>query len=238
MMETNKNIEQLEQEMNDSFTISDFFQLLSVSLQYPTKTLALAMAEGSYREDAISILKELSCQPQDISPVADMLNTIEEDPNRLFVQMRQEYTRLFNDPKKPMLNIYESLFLYKPQEKREKPMLFVNPAALDAEHRYKEADVSPRDQNKEPADHIATELEFMMYLYAKKGHALQHQNDEELEKVSAQIRRFEEFHMKNWINDFFCCLENETGIAPYQTVAKFAKAGLERVLVEKAELIQ
>lgn len=237
-MDTNMKIEQLEQAMNDSFTISDFFQLLSVSMQYPTKTLALALAEGSYREDAISILKELSCQPQDISPLADMLNTIEKDPNRLFVQMRQEYTRLFNDPKKPALDIYESLFLFRRKENRKKPMLFVGPSAMDAEHCYKEANVSPRDQNKEPADHIATELEFMMYLYAKKGHALQHQNSEELEKISARILRFEEFHIKNWINHFFCCLENEAGIVPYRALAKFAKAGLERAFEKKAELIQ
>ena len=143
--------------------------------------------------------------------------------------MRQEYTRLFNDPKNPQLALYESLFLFKKKESGEKPMLFLSSEAVDAEKAYQEAGVKVDKMFREPADHIATELEFMMFLSAKKGQALQEQDEEELDKISKLIEKFQQKHLGKWGYDFFASLETETGLECYRLIAKIAKAGLERL---------
>src|SRR5690606_40033624 len=49
--------------------------------------------------------------------------------------------------------------------------------------------------SKRPADHMATELEFMMYLYGSKGIALKEQNRERLGRIDERIAEFEEQHL-------------------------------------------
>ncbi|MCO1601194.1 TorD/DmsD family molecular chaperone [Desulfosporosinus nitroreducens] len=216
-----------EQKLKEAFATSDFFQLLSLSLRLPTIELAEALLDGSYRQDGINILEELSCSQGDLSLVSEALDRLKGskvDATPLLIEMRREYTRLFDDPKQPALNIYETLFLHP--EDNQGAMLFISPTALNVERCYREAGVSLVRQSAEPADHMATELEFMMYLYGKKGQALQEQNNEELEKIAQQIQQFEEMHLKKWCVEFFNGLQTESTSTSYQALAKLAKTGL------------
>lgn len=220
-----------EPDMAKAFATSDFFQLLSLSLRLPTTELAEALLDGSYRQDGINILEELFCSQEDILQVGEALEPLKGtkvETTPLLIEMRREYTRLFDDPKQPALNIYETLFLHDPEDKQG-AMLFMSPSALDAERCYKEAGVSLVKQSAEPADHMATELEFMMYLYGKKGKALQEKNNEELEIIEKQIQQFEEMHLKKWFLEFFNSLQTQSKSAFYQGLARLAKAGLAQV---------
>lgn len=216
----------------NAFTISDFFQLLSISLRLPDQELAQALLEGSYGRDALYILEELFCTQEEIAPVWEELKKIasaEEEITAFLIQMRREYTRLFDDPKKPAVSIYETLFLHNPEEDKGGVMLFMSPAALDAERCYKSAGVSLVKQSAEPADHMATELEFMMYLYAKKGKALQEESTEELEILEKQIQEFMDQHLHKWCREFWSKLEGETEFAFYQALSRLGKVGLNKI---------
>lgn len=223
----------LEQDIAKAFATSDLYQLLSISLRLPTNELAEALLNCSYRQDGINILEELSCSQGDIAQVSEALGRLEgtiAEITPFLIELRREYTRLFDDPKKPAINIYETLFLHDPEDKQG-VMLFMSPAALDAERCYKEAGVSLVKQSAEPADHMATELEFMMYLYAEKGKALQEENPEKVEKLEKQIHQFEELHLKKWCPAFFDTLENEARLAPYHALCQLGRIGLSKVLV-------
>jgi TorA maturation chaperone TorD len=223
-------VKQQENEMNLAFASSDFYQMLSLSLQFPSKELAIALLEGTYWEDGLSILEDLSCSKQDIHQAAEDIRQLEAVPEEeLYKQLRQEYTRLFNDPKNPRLAIYESLFLYKPKEKGEKPMLFLSPEAIEAEKSYKEAGVKVDKKFGEPADHMATELEFLMVLYANKGMAIKEQNKEKLENINKKIINFYQNHLGKWGYEFFERLEAETTMEHFRVMARIAKAGLNRL---------
>ena len=220
------------QEAINAFTISDFFQLLSISLRLPNHELAQALLDGSYGGDALYILEELSCAQEEVDSVREALVNLtppKEDVTAFLIQMRREYTRLFDDPKKPAVNIYETLFLYDPQEDKGGVMLFMSPAALDAERCYRSAGVSLVKQSAEPADHMATELEFMMYLYAKKGKAIQEENTEELAVLEKQIKEFTDLHLHKWCRAFFDKLACETGLTFYQGLCRLGKAGLNKI---------
>lgn len=222
-----------EKDRQKAFATSDFYQLLSLSLRLPTAELVDALLDGSYRQDGINILEELSCGEEDIVLVGEALNKskgAKGNAAELLSEMRREYTRLFDDPKQPALNIYETLFLHNPEKDNQGVMLFMSPAALDAERCYQEAGVSLVSQSAEPADHMATELEFMMYLYGKKGKALQEQGNEELEKIEQHIQQFNEMHLKKWCLEFFNGLQIQSKIVSYQGFAQLAKVGLSRVL--------
>ena len=228
-MEVKIEVKQQEKEMNLAFAMSDFYQLLSLSLQFPSEELAMALCDGVFWEDGLSILEELSCSIEDLQRVTDVINqlkTTNVTADEIYKQMKQEYTRLFNDPKNPQLAIYESLFLYKLKENGEKPMLFLSPEAVNAEKCYKEAGVRVVNTSREPADHIATELEFMMFLYGNKGKALKELNVQELDNISKAIETFQQKHLGKWADAFFERLETDTTLEHYRGIARLAKAGL------------
>lgn len=221
------------QEINQVFAASDFYQLLSLSLQWPTQELAEALLQGSYQSDALNILEELGCNRDDILQALDSLEELKQfegGTEKLLEQMRQDYTRLFNHPVQPVIGIYQSMFTDSQNGSRSDQILFMNPVALHAENCYKEAGVRLTNTSKEPADHMATELEFMMYLYGKKGAALKEGNQQSLEKIEKSIEEFEKLHLLKWAHRFFSRLESESVVLPYQGIARLAKLGLSKVL--------
>ncbi|NLB88269.1 MAG: molecular chaperone TorD family protein [Syntrophomonadaceae bacterium] len=222
-----------KQNAMNAFIISDFFQLLSVTLNFPDSNIAEAIVDGRYAQDAVNLLKELFCEPEDIDKIEGLFNKLtlsENDPALLLTKMKQEYTRLFDSPKEPVISIYETLFLHNSQEDKDSAVLFVSPIALDVEHCYKSAGVSLANQFAQPADHMSTELEFMMYLYAKKGEALHNKNDEQLAVINKQIEDFLEKHLNKWVIDFFAKMETETELLAYQVIAQVGILGLKKIL--------
>lgn len=230
----NQTIVNREEQINTAFSTSDFYQLLSTSLQLPTSELAEALLDGSYKADVLTILTELSCSEEDILKVENAFSPLQssfKDAQDLLEEMRMEHTRLFYHPKKPAIDIYETTFLKAEKEGSEKPMLFVSQEALQVEKCYKEAGLIIK--TREPADHIVTELEFMMDLYGKKALAMRTENTESLEKIEKQISHFEEQHLGKWGYNFFASLETEATILSYQLIGTFAKVGLGQLLPSK-----
>ena len=218
-------------DFKQSVAVSDFCQLTSLSLCLPSMELAKSLIDGSYKTDVITILGELDCKQEEIDGVILNLEACMKDKSEvnLFKDLRQEYTRLFTAPKQPVLWIYETLFLLD-QQAKERPMLFMSPAALEAERCYNEAGFSITKECNEPADHLATELEFLMVLYAQKGHCIVEKNYEDLKDIREQIQQFEDKHAKKWWLDFFIELEKNAQHSFFQGVGQIGKHGITQFI--------
>ena len=151
---------------------SDFYQLLAAAFRYPTRELTDGLCSGAFSADARDCLTGL-----EVPGAGEICARVERAaarfaPKELYERMRIEYTRLFLIPKKEEIFVYESRFCYPKEADPKDYSMFVSPCALHAEQVYKEAGVRVREGKREPADHMATELEFMAFLCRKTAEAL------------------------------------------------------------------
>lgn len=226
---TNQTLLQ-KKESSQAFSISDFFQLLSLALHFPTKELVDAIADGSFKEDVVAILEKLNCGLKEITEIKKLFETYGndiKDGDPLLHEMSIELTRLCYHPHTPVLDIYETTFNKSINEK-EKSALFISKQAIAAEQCYKDAGLKLK--TNDPADHLITELEFMMAMYARKGRAIQEQNEEALQKINAQITKFQNEHLGKWAIQFFEKLEEESTLPIYKIIGKAGIIGLSHIL--------
>jgi len=223
-----------ELEIERSIAASDMYRLLAMLLNLPTQEMVDGILNGSFAEDVMAIFEELGFMDNRTETIKAQLDALQEgisDKAEFFTAMRQEYTRLFTHPKQPAVEIYETLFTFKPETKnQQKPTLFISPAAMDAQRCYKQAGLMKSKEANEPEDHMATEMEFMAYLYLQKAKALNEGNQEEVAKRDEQVKEFNELHLQKWGVDFFesCISSSESGV--YQTLGQIGSAFLSRML--------
>lgn len=211
---------------------ADICELLAISLRNPDINLVEGLLSGSYLYDASDLLAEIGTESVEINQMSQKIGQYlsEEEESSLLSKLRQEYTRLFSDPQKPAVEIYETTFRYhKDGQGDTKPALFISEAALDAERQYKAAGLILTTSVREPADHLATEFEFMMYLYTQKAIAIQ-QGDEEQQSIrEKQIKEFTETHLSRWLSDFANTLTLESGQEFYNWLAAFMTTCLKKL---------
>lgn len=222
-----------ELEIQRSIAASDMYRLLAIFLNLPTQEIVNGILDGSLAEDVVAIFEELGLIDSRTEAIKSQLDTLQEgisDKEEFFTAMRREYTRLFTHPKQPAIRIYETLFTFKHgTNNQEIPALFISPAAMDAERCYRQAGLVRSKKVNEPEDHMATEMEFMAYLYLQKAKGLNEANQEEVTKRDEQIKEFIELHLQKWGVDFFdsCISSSESGI--YQTLGQIGSAFLRRM---------
>lgn len=102
----------------------------------------------------------------------------------------------------------------------ERPRMFVNPAALDAERCYKAFGLMRSETKNIPGDSIVTELQFMSWLHAERARALSVEDEAAFEKATAGIEEFERIHMRKWAQSFFEKIAAEARIEPYRVIGK------------------
>ena len=225
--------ENQELEFQKVVAASDMFQLLALTLHLPQQELASGLLDGSIAEDVKSLLFELGIIPEEAKIIEAAFENIRLNGGSgedLLSEMRREYTRLFTHPKRPAIRIYEALFKYKPEVDGGKPSLFINPTALDAEGCYKNAGLTMSRGMNESGDHMATEMEFMMYLYQQKAKALYEGDQERTAQVNEQIEQFSKSHLNKWAVDFFdqCASVSEERV--YQTIGRIGSLFLRKIL--------
>lgn len=222
-----------ELEIQKSIAASDMYSLLSMLLHLPTEEIAAGILDGSLAEDVLAIFEELGFSDNRIETIKTKLGALQRisGKDELLTEMRREYTRLFAHPKKPAIDIYETLFLFQPQEgQKDKPTLFISPAAMDAQRCYKQAGLVKSKEANEPEDHMATEMEFMAYLYMQKAKALNEDNQEGLAQRNEQIKEFSELHLRKWGIDFFdsCISSSERDV--YRTFGQIGSTFMSKML--------
>lgn len=233
-MPSTKGIITKEIEVQHAVAASDMYQLLSRFLHLPTEEIAVGILEGSLTNDVREIFKELGVYDSRIEEINSRLQALQgktAEKNEYLSALRQEYTRLFTHPRKPVIDIYETFFLFQPEDSgQDKPTLFISPAALDAERRYKQAGLVRAKEFNEPADHIATELEFMAYLYWQLAKALQEDNRKEITQRKEQIKEFAKYHLQKWAMDFFTRCTSDSQTEVYQIYGLIGSTFLNKVL--------
>lgn len=191
------------------FACSDVYQLLSMFLRLPTKELVEGLRDGSLADDVENIFHEIEIDDTETALFMESLreSSLSDTPEETLSGLRREYTRMFSNPKKPEIDIYEALFLWDKDSGEPKPSLFISPAALDAERCYKKAGLARSKEINESADHFATQMEFMMFLYADLATSLQEDEGEKYENTKEILQEFEQLHLKRWAQPFFkrCC---------------------------------
>lgn len=222
-----------EQDIQNALAASDMYQLLAKSLHPPTEEIVSGLLDGSLSEDVATILEELNFSRKEIENIKTKLLALKGDlhlKDELLTEMRREYTRLFTHPKKSEIDIYETLFLFIPEDGEESPPLFISPAAADAERCYNKAGLVMSKEVNEPADHMATEMEFMMYLYLQKARALKDNNRSELARRDSEIKEFKELHLQKWAKEFFnrCILKSNSEL--YRVLGGLGSMYMEKML--------
>ena len=168
--------------------------------------IALGVGQSHY-EPALSGLVQLS---EDLKEV---------DPGDLLTQLRVEYMRLFIGPQNPIVPIYETYYMDQPEGQR--PLLFVSQAAINAEQKYREAGL--KMSSHDSPDHLAIELEFLVYLCQKESEAWEHDNNTMSKKWRRLEQNFLDDHLGKWALTLCRQVQNETDELFYRYMASLTE---------------
>ncbi len=221
--------------VEQAINVSDFYQLMAIALRYPTRELAEGLLEGSFADDAAACLEGLGISEEEADAVYDRLGAAvladATDVEALHHRLRVEYTGLFLVPKREKIYIYESRYCYPKDADPKQYNMFVSPCALHVEQCYKEAGVQVRKNLQEAPDHMATELEYVSYLYRKLAESLARERAEkEKTGVSAETKQellmwklridtFRQKHLSKWYDAFLADLQEKTQLETYKALA-------------------
>lgn len=218
---------------NRAVDISDFYQLMAAAFRYPTRELAEGLSSGAFSADAGDCLTGLGLSKAEADEICGRVTRAAADgpSEELYERMRIEYTGLFLIPKREKVFVYESRFCYPKEADPKDYSMFVSPCALHAEQVYKEAGVRVRKEKHEPPDHMATELEFMAFLFRKTAEILaENRAGEDGKRRAKEVlvwkkRRedFEKQHLNRWYLPFLCRVEEETKLEIYRSLAVLGK---------------
>ena len=213
---------------------ADLFRLLSLFYLNPTNEVAQGVFDGSIEHDMRTIFEDIG-----IDEAAVSLQAFEDqrkqsrNASELRDKLRQDYTALFTHPKQPLISIYEMQFRDKRDGKDMPTTLFLNEAALHAEKCYRDAGLAlSNEHSREPADHIALELEFMAYLHTQLLCSISNEDSAAQQRWQHALNTFAP-HLKSWGIDFFhACVESNCGIV-YPCLGTLGTIFLEKYFSEK-----
>lgn len=214
---------------------ADFYQLMAVMLRLPTEE----MAEGVHQHNVMNSFDELADE-MSLSQEAHtaikhaLINEGDETTSVTLRELREEYTDLFTHPESPRVHLFESQFLfwkdYPNARFDQAPRMFVSSAALDAERRYQKAGLARSSKRNEPADHMATELEFMALLHDRKAELIEAESWQEVRAIDVAMNEFIHFHFLKWGVDFFesCALQAKQAV--YRMIGEVGAAFMKDML--------
>ncbi|WP_018306521.1 TorD/DmsD family molecular chaperone [Desulfitobacterium hafniense] len=210
---------------------SDVYQLLAISFRDPTPELIDGLLSGTYRSDTADCVHWLNADSKRFDePLAGLERMAIENANRrsdeVLREMKVEYARLFIGPGAVAVSPYETTYFANSDEQGD-TLLFNSLSARSVEKAYKEAGVSLASDQNEPPDHIATELEFLMYLCAQEGQAWKNEDNELAKKWRRSERDFIDKHLGNWAFSFFNRVAESTTFEAYRVLALLGKTFLE-----------
>ncbi|MBR6527914.1 MAG: molecular chaperone TorD family protein [Lachnospiraceae bacterium] len=209
--------------VEQAINLSDFYQLMAIAMRCPTKELAEGLLDGSFADDMAACMEGLGVSADVADEAYDTLCAAvladASQAEELFHLLRVEYTRLFLIPKKEKIYIYESRFCYPKDADPRQYSMFVSPCALHAEQCYKEAGVRVRKDLQEVPDHMATELEYISYLYRKMAETITMENKTEQVLWKVRIETFWQKHLNKWYDAFLAEIQEKTESETYKALA-------------------
>ena len=147
---------------------------------------------------------------------------LRQDTEDIYHRINREYNRLFTNPRRELIPIYESLLVHRDEKKAS---MFINATCMHAEQTYRHNGFPFEEKNKIPGDHIAIELRYLAYLFASYLNAVQADNKASCKAVEAALEDFCRQHVQRWLDLFINELRATTEDAFYLLLAQ----GLEFV---------
>ncbi|MBR6527167.1 MAG: molecular chaperone TorD family protein [Lachnospiraceae bacterium] len=216
--------------------LSDLLLLTSIGLTNPDRELAAGLTDGGYIQDMKACLDGLYSDLKSLSMSRDLediltvctATSMEEDPEALYTRINREYNRLFTNPRRELVPIYESILVH-PDEK--KATMFINATCMHAEQTYRHNNFTFEEKNKIPGDHVAIELRYLAYLFASYLNAVHADNNTSCEAVEAAVADFCGAHVVRWLNKLASQIKANTEDPFYLLLAEVLMA-LEDILLK------
>ena len=227
-----------EKRLRECIGKADICELLLNAFSFPEKTLACALADGSFLNDYLNCLKDIGTCSTATPTTEDTLKAFEEENvDELLTALKQEYSFLYLAPgaDKVLVFPYESAFRYKQDGREGTPTLFRSPTTIDVERQMQEAGVLPKNARVEPSDGIANEFEFLMYLYAQQASALEQNNLDEEKFWLSKVDLFLVSHFLKWVPLFMEKTSSYTEFPHYSKLARVALHGVSALVDQDAK---
>lgn len=215
----------------EHFSNADMFHLLSLFLMPITQDLAEGVRQGSVGEDVNAIFEELNIDFHGIpSDGLIPLIRVDRSADDIFSEMRRNRTKLFAHPVKSLIPISEMQFVDVETHVDTPSTPFLNEAALHAEQCYKEAGlVLSSKKSREPGDHMGIELEFLAFIHARIGAAIEKGSEDDVRRWTKSLMQFRP-HLERWGLDFFAACEQCACGVVYPWLGRIGVAFLEAYL--------
>jgi len=182
----------------------------------------------------------LSGIDQEIMQGIDMIkkyieNAVKRDLKEVELELAVDYANVFLGVKKKPPHPSESVY---------KTGLLMQEPYDEVLRMYWEAGVDVVKDFKEPADHIAIELQFMSYLCRKASEALEKKDKESLIKYLKTQKEFHEKHLSQWVPQLAMDIQESADTDFYKGFAKIMGSYVSYdkevidLLIEEAEKLQ
>lgn len=194
----------MEMELREIVGLADAFELMAATWGFPDAALAEALSNGSYAEDAASILGDCSAKGLALARAAEALDSFcGREAKVLADQMRKGYSLLFLAPgSRVPIWPYEAAFLYVAGGKGAAPSLFLSPATIDVKRHMEEAGMPSGKESGEPSDSIRGEFYFLSFLCGNAAIALREEHDGDARVWLDRAFRFWDKHASKWVFAF------------------------------------
>ncbi|MDJ0624065.1 MAG: molecular chaperone TorD family protein [Desulfocapsaceae bacterium] len=198
-------------------TVESCFRLLSACFYEPEKDLFL---EQSVCENLNRLLSSFSSEA-----AAHAQRMAVELSNQEQQQLALDHSALFIGPFELIAPPYGSVYLEKKRE-------VMGETTLEVIKFYQDAGLQVEE--REPADHIAIELEFMSFLHSRETAALHDGSTEEADRYRYLRRKFFSSWLYPWVAEFSRTIGEGTDNGFYQALAEclaaFSEAYQQRVV--------
>lgn len=203
---------------------ADAWRLAGIFMRLPTAEVARGLAEEAVAADAQEVLAGLGLNEKNVQAVVEGFSACRgAEPDGLLDRLRRDYTRLFTNPERPLVSIYEGVFK-DTGDFDTSSLVFVSPTALDAERRYREQGLRMDPHSNESADHMGAELDFCCYLCDRAARqAAEGASDAARETLDA-LDGFMAAHLDKWGAAFFGRVAEHAQTEAYRAVGRLGGA--------------
>lgn len=180
------------------------WELLSISLAYPTKELVAAVVSGEWWAAAREIGEALGLDVP-TNAFDGMAKYEDADEDELFHVLRTEATRLFVGAPTPAVSPYEGV--WRAQDDGVEALLFVNPHSMAVERFLKQCGLGHPEGTNEPLDHAGTECSLLEFLAGTEAGIMELPGGKTAKDLpggsaSAAYERFLADHAQTWLPRF------------------------------------
>lgn len=209
-----------------SLARSYVFSLMAYAFFEPTEDLVTKLVDGTFFSELSGYFRDLTQHRASIMSALDPLKEyVKElsdiDETSLLHELRVEYTRLFIGPVKMIVPPYETF--YAPDNEKGPKLLVVSQTAMSVEAAYREAGLVGSDDHREPADHFATEMEFLYFISKMESDAWMEDDNNAAKKWRRRQLVFLDGHLAKWGCEFCQAVSGKSLHPFYQAMGHFGE---------------